>query len=332
MDDVRLSLKEAHALACRSVEAIGLTTDEARLVADHLLENALGGYTFAGLPRILALADGHEIHQPRQPIRIERETPVSAMLDGGNHCGYVAVPRCVDIAIEKASKVGMAVVGMHNSWFSGRNAYYLDRIARAGFIGIHTVGGTPAVVPPGATKRFLGTNPIAFAFPADPDPFVFDMGTSATMWGEVLLKSYLGEDFPDGVGVDAQGRPTNSAAEMVKGGVLPFGGYKGFGLSLAIQALGLAGGGKSPKDGAIDRGFLFIVFDPGLLVSPDQFKAELAEMIAAIKSLPKQEGVDDIRIPSERAYRERVQRLADGYIEIGRPVYERLLALAGRNG
>jgi L-2-hydroxycarboxylate dehydrogenase (NAD+) len=330
-DAITVTIDQGHALGCAALETIGLTPDEARIVVDHLVDNALCGYRFAGLPRILAIADSAEIKRPRTPVAIVHETPVSARIDGGNHVGYVAMHHCTETAIRKATASGVALISAHNSWFSGRNAYYLERIARAGFVAIHTVGATPFVVPPGATKRFLGTNPFAIALPADPDPFMFDMGTAAMMSGEVLLSAYLGETLPDGIGVDAAGLPTKSAAEMVKGGVLPFAGHKGFGLSLAIQALGLLGGAPAPGAGEIDRGFLFIVFDPALLIPRDRFKSELAQLISRIKALPKQPGVEEIRIPSERGYRERQQRLAAGCFTIDRPVYDRLVTLARRN-
>jgi LDH2 family malate/lactate/ureidoglycolate dehydrogenase len=328
---VSVTISEAHTLGCAALENIGLTAHEARIVVDHLVDNALCGYRFAGLPRILAIADSAEIKRPRTPIVIAHETPVSARIDGGNHVGYVAMHYCTEIAIKKATAHGVALISAHNSWFSGRNAYYLERIARAGFVAIHTVGATPFVVPPGATKRFLGTNPFAIALPADPDPFMFDMGTAAMMSGEVLLKSYLGESLPDGIGVDAAGLPTNSASEMAKGGLLPFAGHKGFGLSLAIQALGLLGGAPAPGGGEIDRGFLFIVFDPALLIPRERFEAELAELISRIKALPKQPGVAEIRIPSERGYRERQERRSAGCFTIARPVYDRLVNLGRRN-
>src|SRR3546814_13109102 len=70
------------------------------------------------------------------------------------------------------------------------------------------------------------------------------MGTGATMWGEVLLKAFLDEEFPEEVGVDSDGVPTKRAKDIVHGGVIPFAGHKGYGLSIAIQALGLLAGAK----------------------------------------------------------------------------------------
>lgn len=326
MDTIRLSVSEQRALGCRALTRIGLSANEAEIVTDHLIDNSLCGYAFAGLPRILAIAEAPQLKAPRRPIGTLHETPVSALLDGGNHVGYIAVHRGAEVAIEKARATGVGIVGIAHTWFSGRNAYYLEKIARAGFVGIHTVSGPPFVVPTGATQPALGVNPLAIALPCDPDPFMFDMGTGAATWGEVMLRTYTGESFPDGIGVDAQGSPTNSAAEIAKGGLLPFGGHKGFGLSLAIQAMGLLAGSSLAHGNVLDCGPLFIVFDPGLLVPRERFQAELLRLIATIKALPRQPGVAEIRIPSERAYRERKQRLHEGIL-LERRVYDRLLAL-----
>lgn len=324
---MHLSEAEAHALGVESLTRIGLTRDEASVTTDHLVDNMLCGYHFAGLPRILAMAATDDIKRLRRPVSIMKETPLSAIVDGGNHVGYIAVRRGAEVAIEKArTGGGLAVVGVANTWFSGRNAYYLELIARAGLVGIHTVGGSHMVVPPGAKKAALGTNPFAAAFPCDPDPFMFDMGTGATTWGEVLLRSYTGETFPEGIGVDRDGNPTTNASEMAEGGVLAFGGYKGFGLSLTIQALALLAGSSLKRDQVLDFGPFFIVIDPDLLIGRDKFRRELRQMLDEIKNLPRQDGVDEIRLPSERAFEERARRKVEGVI-LERPVYDRLRQL-----
>jgi len=105
-DTVTVTIDEAHTLGCAALENIGLTAAEARVVVDHLVDNALCGYRFAGLPRILAIADSAEIKRPRTPIAIVHETPVSARIDGGNHVGYVVMHRCTEIAIERRPPTG----------------------------------------------------------------------------------------------------------------------------------------------------------------------------------------------------------------------------------
>ena len=157
------------------------------------------------------------------------------------------------------------------------------------------------------------------------------MGTSAITRGEVVLASRLNELLPPGVAIDAGGLPTLNAAEALKGAILPFGGtqaHKGYGLSFMIQALGMLGGTGRTEGRAKHFGFMFIVFDPALLMPADQFRAQLAELIAAVKSTPRKAGVEAIRIPSERAFAERARRRCDGIV-LERRLHQRLLALGG---
>lgn len=103
-----------------------------------------------------------------------------------------------------------------------------------------------------------------------------------------------------------------------------FGGHKGYGLAFMMQAFGvLAGSGYDPGR---EFGFLLIVFKPDLLVPLAEFKREVSDLIERIKATPRQPGVDEIRIPSERAFRERARRSTVG-IEIDRTVYDALIGL-----
>lgn len=320
---VRLSVSEAQALGEKAFLKLGLTPDEAAIVTTHLVDASTWGYEFAGLPRIPIIAERPELKKPRTPVSIVRETPVSAMLDGGNHMGYISVLRAAEIAIDKVSKSGVAVVGLRNSWFSGRNAYYMEKIARAGYAAIYFASSTPTVVPPGAIRKVLGTNPMTIVLPGKVNPFIFDMGTATVMSGEMLMKAFLGEEFPEVVGIDRNGTPTRVARELVDGGVFPFGGHKGYGLSVAIQALGLLAGSRLRNGDVCDFGYLLIAFDPALFMPAEQFTSELEELLMKIKSLPRQPGVAEIRIPSERGFREREIRRQQGIL-VHKLVVERL--------
>ena len=92
-------------------------------------------------------------------MRALRETPVSALFDGGNNNGMVAMYRATQVAIAKAREHGMAVVGVNNSWMSGRSAHYVEMVARAGMVGIHSVSSTLHVSAPGSAGPANGTNP-----------------------------------------------------------------------------------------------------------------------------------------------------------------------------
>jgi L-2-hydroxycarboxylate dehydrogenase (NAD+) len=55
----------------------------------------------------------------------------------------------------------------------------------------------------------------------------------------------------------------------------------------------------------------------------------MSEMIAKVKATPRQPGVDEIRLPGERAMRERARLTREG-LEIDRKIYEALLAVPRR--
>ncbi len=320
---VRMTITEAQTLGEQVLRKLGFSPEEADTIATHLVDASAWGYEFAGLPRILVIAERPELQKPRQPLQIVKETPVSAMLDGGNQVGYITLNTVAQIAIEKVRNSGMAIVGLRNSWFAGRNGFYLEKIARAGFAAVYFGSSTPTVVPPGAARKALGTNPLAIALPGKPQPFIFDMGTSSVMSGELLLKAMLNEELPEAVGIDRHGRSTRKASELLEGGVFPFGGHKGYGLSLAIQSLGLLAGARFRNGELSDFGYLLIAFDPDLLMPAEQFTTELEALFSSIKALPRQEGAGEIRIPSERGFQEREIRKAQGIL-VNKQVLARL--------
>src|SRR6185312_11051773 len=253
-DGVRLSVTEAHTLGEAALQRIGYPADEAAIITDQLIDNALCGYRFASLPRILTIADEARTQHIRTPVRIIRETPASALLDGGNNVGYIAAFRGAELAARKAKANGIALVGVNNSYYSGRNAYYVEHIVRAGLVAIHTASARPHVLPPGGRAPALGTNPFSVGFPSANGPVIYDIGTASVMWGEVLLMARLGHPLPEGTGFNADGNPTRDAAAAAAGGVAPFGGHKGYGLSFAIQALGLLAGAALPQGDVLDYG------------------------------------------------------------------------------
>ena len=327
-DQVTLSEIDARALGERALQHIGFSLDEARIITASQIDAERCGYPALGLARILTIAEHVNFKNPRSAIRIEHETPVSARMDGGNYPGFYAVVRAMELAIAKAKANRFAVVGMHNSWLSGRSAYYVEHIARAGFASVHFACSGGVVAPLGGRTALLGTNPIAFGLPGEPHPLVFDMATSATNNGDVILAGRLNQLLPEGVAIDPEGHPTRDPVAALAGSILTFGGHKGFGLSLMTQAMGLLAGTPLTNGKSADFGFVFIVFDPELLMPLPQFKQYLSSLLCEIKATPLQPGVDEIRIPSERAFAERDARRKQGTgITFDRRIYDRLNAL-----
>ena len=325
-DRIRLSVDEARALGERALSGIGYDAEEARIIADHVIDAALCGYEYSGLAKILNIPEHRRFAQPRRPLRILHETEVSALYDGGNNNGMVAMYHAARATIAKAAAHGIAIVGVTDSWMSGRSAYFVEMIARAELVAIHTASSGVAVAPHGGTRPVLGTNPIAFALPGADGPLVLDMGTSAFMGTDLALRVRLGTPLPEGVAIDRDGRPTRDAEKARQGALLPFGGHKGFGLGLIVQAFGLLGGAALIP--GHDDGYVFIAFRPDLLVPLADLKRELGALIDRVKAVPPLPGFAEIRIPGEQSAKNRERLLREG-LEIDRLVYDRLTALAG---
>jgi L-2-hydroxycarboxylate dehydrogenase (NAD+) len=326
-DRIRLSVTEARERSECALRGIGYDIEEARIIADHVIDAAQCGYEYSGLAKILNIPEHRRFKQPRYPMKVLRETEVSTLYDGGNNVGMLVMYHAARAAIDKAAARGVAIIAVTNSWMSGRIAYYMEMIANAELVGIHTAASARTVAPPGGTRPVLGTNPIAFGMPSSRGPVVFDMGTSAFMGTDLAYRERIGQLLPEGVAVDTEGRPTRDPAQARLGALLPFGGYKGYGLAFIVQALGLLAG--SALDLGEDDGYLLIAFRPDLLVSRDQFKKQLGQLVDRIKNAPRQPGVGEIRIPGERGFRSREHAQRDG-IEIDRAIYDALGALQAR--
>jgi LDH2 family malate/lactate/ureidoglycolate dehydrogenase len=185
------------------------------------------------------------------------------------------------------------------------------------------------VLPHGGARPAFGTNPIGFGFPTGGDPFIVDLGTAAMVRGEVILRSRIGLPLPEGIAIDARGRPTTDPAEALKGGIFTFGGHRGSALAFGIQAMCLLAGAALARGSVQDFAFLFVVFDPGILMPPRQFRTQLKQLIEAVRAVPPLDPEEPVRIPSEHSFRERARRRKEG-IAVDRAVYDQLRALSAR--
>ena len=326
---MQLTLTEATDLALRALTRAGMSAENARITADHLVEAALCGHEFSSLPRVIALAEALRDRPPAKATRVIRENHCSALLDGGDNVAYVVSINAIDKAIEIARKNGVAVVCANNTWFSGRLAYYVERAARQGFIAMHTTNGTARVAPHGGVDRLMGTNPFAIAFPSEDDPIVIDIGTSQTTWGDVVLAGAKGVALPDGVAVNPSGQPTTTPQEALDGAILPWGGARGSGLALAVQLLGILAGSELVIDDISNYGLFFMVIDPRLFMPSDQFPARVSAFRQIVTANRAQTGASAVRVPGDSSQQKRRANLEKGVISLDDKVYTRLRELAG---
>ena len=326
---MKLTVQGARDLAERSMVAVGHTPEEAAVIADHLIDCELRGLSFGGLPRALSVAERlRETAEPRRPIRVVHETPVSARLDGGDNVGYLVGRRALDIALEKARTCGIAVVGAGETWYTGMLSYYLERVTAAGLAGIAAGSGPPRVAPQGGTEGRFTTNPVAIGVPGDGDPVIWDIGTAAIMSGEVMLARRLGRQLPEGLAFDPDGTPTRDPDAALRGAFAVWGGHKGSGLATMVQLLGMMAGGAMAPPIIRDCGFFLLVFDPGLLGPAEDYRARVTEYAEWMRTTRPLDPARPVRVPFERSAAERTHRLAEDAIEVPDEVVEALRALS----
>ena len=156
-----------------------------------------------------------------------RETPVSALVDGGGGLGHPAARLAMNIAIDKAKKSGVGIVPVRNSAHFGACGFYALMAVEASLIGMVTTSAAGIQVAPtnGAQAR-LGTDPIAFGAPGKPgEPFLLDMATTTVAAGKIRNKANEKLQTPLGWLVTAEGKPSTDPLEVSKGGFMtPLGG------------------------------------------------------------------------------------------------------------
>jgi hydroxycarboxylate dehydrogenase B len=307
--------------------AVRVPFEAARAVAEHLVDAELCGVCSHGIIRVpqyvQAVEEGRVVADAQ--LTIERETISTVVLDGGNGFGQVMARGAMDIAIERAEIAGAAVVTLHNCGHTGRLGAYTEQAARrrmAGLMMVNSGGCGQWVAPFGGTAGRLATNPLSIAVPAEAgDPLVLDIATSVAPEGKIRTKLSAGRPVPEGWLIDPHGRPTTNPADLYgppRGALLPFGGHKGFGLSMLVDALagGLSSAGcctdaNMPMAGRTD-GVLMVAINVAAFCPPAEFLQSVQRLIAHVKSAPPAPGIAEVLVPGELEGRMRTQRLRDG--------------------
>src|SRR5688500_15765971 len=225
-----------------------LPDDDARVVADHLVEADLRGVHSHGVIRVPTyvqqLRDGKL--NPRPNVRIVVDNGAQVTVDGDDAMGQLAAFRANEIAIERGRQHGMAGVALRRSGHAGAMAYYPLRAIEHGLIGFATTNAGINMPPTGGTKKLVGNNPFAMAVPTGRDwPMVLDMATSVVAGGKLDVARSKGESIPLGWARDADGNPTTDPVAARAGSLEPVGGHKGLALAVMLDVLaGVLSGGR----------------------------------------------------------------------------------------
>ena len=308
------------------VAAGGSDAREAKLVATNLVLANLMGHDSHGvgmIPRYVdALIEGGL--KPNRHPSISLDGGTMLALDGQMGYGQAIGVEAMDLAIERARKHGVCVMGLGRSHHLGRIGHWAEQAVAQGMISIHFVNviSRAIVAPWGGSDARFGTNPVTVGIPLPGEPpFILDMATSAVAQGKIRVAHNKRERVSPDWLLDDQGQPTAEPKFGViepLGALRTFGMHKGYGLAMVCELLGgaLTGGGtwhsedRSKK--RVWNGMLTIVIDPQRLGTGDAFAAEARAFLASLRKSRVAPGFDKVRIAGEPEREARAKRERDG--------------------
>ena len=319
------------AYVARIFVGAGSPPNEAEQVAEHLVGSNLRGHDSHGVIRTISYVQAAQAGslKPGAALQVVRESSTTALIDGGWNFGVPVAIRATDIAVEKARESGMGFVSCFNTGHIGRVGAYGEQVARQGMVAIGGVNtpGSRLTAAFGGGHRRTGTNPLMIAMPTGDEgaPFVLDMATSVVAEGKLRVAVNAAKPVPEGWILDAGGNSSTDARDFYgtgdvegQGMLLPvgglLGGYKGFALNLAVEALSgiLSGAGTSEAGVRGTNGVWLLALDVSQFRPLEEFRREMDSLLAFAKEPPLAPGHDEVLTAGEPERRRMVVRLRDG--------------------
>lgn len=318
MDSVRVAVTSLKAFCSSVFTSCGVSASDAAVAAEVLVaadERGIPSHGVARLGRYVAgLSDGQMLRNAE--YRILRESPASILADAGGGLGAPAAERAMRAVVDKAAATGMAFGCVTNSNHYGIAGYYAMMALEKDMIGLSMTNTAALGVPTNGRQVMFGTNPLAFAAPADREgAFVLDMSTTVVTRGKIEVYDRAGKELPPGWAVDKRGLTAADPASLLEdmfyrrgGGIMPlggegetYGGHKGYGLAVMVDILTglLAGSNFGPQvadteasSARVSQCFAAMRID--LFRDPDEFRADMDRMLGDLRAMEPAEGAERV--------------------------------------
>ena len=322
------------AFCVKVFQGYGFNEEQSGQISDVLLAADLSGIESHGIQRLIRyhkeITSGMVKLEAKPEIVFE--TPLSAVIEGNDCMGQILGVQAMQLAIDKAKKSGFGMVTVRNSNHYGVAGYYSRMAADQGLIGMSMTNTEAIMVPTFGKQAMLGTNPIAFAMPADPVNFSFDAATTVVPRGKLEVYVKRGNGLPLGWALDEKGQDSDDADRVLKniiaktgGGILPLGGsgeltsgYKGYGFAMLCEIFTaiLSGGTTSnyiyKTPGRSNIAQCFIALDYGMFGDKKAIEASLSKYLQEVRDSAKADGQERIYIHGEKEYEAREGVLTNG--------------------
>ena len=338
-------------------ERSGCDAEEARRIARRLTGANLRGHDSHGVLRTRRYLEWMEAGKvlPGRRIKVERETEVIAVIDGGYGFGQTVGEQTVDLGVEKARRHGVAVTALRNSGHLGRIGDWAERAAESNCASIHMVNvrGSLIVAPFGAVERRGSTSPFCAGVPLpDAPPIIHDFATSVVAEGKAMVALHGGKPLPGDALVDADGSYTSDPRPLYgetppgrtpnphdgPGALAPFGLHKGSGLNFFMEMFGgaLTGSGTAAALGDAEKrrfcnGMLSIYMQVDAFHADDWFAREVSAYVEYWKAARPARPGEEVLVPGEKERMTMAERSECG-LPLSEGAWEDILAAAEKVG
>lgn len=335
---------------------IGCPPQQADLAAQVLSSADLRGVDSHGIARLIGYVRLWEKKRinPTPNIKVVHETPSTAVVDGDQGLGLVVAPQAMEIAKEKAEKVGTGWVSIRNSNHFGIAGYHAMLALEQDMIGLAMTNASPLVAPTFSVDRLLGTNPIAIAVPAGQEPpFVADFATTTVANGKLEILQRKQQQAPTGWVQTKDGKPSQDPNEVANGGaLLPLGGdrdhgsHKGYCLGAWVDIFSAVLSGANygpwvppfvaflePSNQPVGQGIGHFVgaMRADAFRPIDEFKEHMDRWITTFRRAGIVEGQEQVLVPGDPERKEEARRRKEG-ISLLTPVVDSLHELSAKFG
>jgi hydroxycarboxylate dehydrogenase B len=289
--------------------AAGTPPDIARRMAHSLVTSDLSGHSSHGVIRV---ADYMRfvrlgIVQPAARPIVAQKSACSVVVDGRSGFGHLGAEALTDAVTRMARHNGLAAGGLTRAAHVGRLGEWAELATEKGVLFFMCAGWASghSAAPFGGSKARLGTNPLTFGAPAlAGDRVVLDIATTAVAEGKVRPYRDEGTPVPSGWILDRNGSATTDPRALYDGGaLLPFGGHKGYGLSVMVAILGSALVGAAA--GGEDEGIFALAIDPQLFGATRSSMEAVGKLIADLRATPPAVGFSEVLVPGDAEERAR---------------------------
>lgn len=277
----------------------------AQSIAESLVQAQEAGHASHGVIRLIEYTNSitNKVIIPEVQPTIKSDHKASVVIDAHWGWGQIACKFAVEVASKKAKEFGVCAVSIANCNHIGRVGEYSELFAEHDLISMIWCNADPAVAAFGGKDRLFGTNPFAAGIPSNEKPVVIDFATASSAEGKLRVAKANGVSVPPGTVIDINGVESTNPEDFYNGGaILPFGGHKGYCLSLMIEMLGGALSGNHPSmNKGYSHGFgtVMVVIDPDKFFGTAQFKDEISEAVTAIKATPPANPSNPVLVPGD---------------------------------